>query len=621
MSKKNEICKMQKKILFLIVILFLSMTNIDAQNVKYEIRIPNPKNHYAEVLIQTIASEKGVTKISMPVWTPGSYLVREFAKNVEAVSCDVNSRAIEVNKLDKNTWSFPTKKGDKISFRYKVYCFELSVRTSFIDEDQALLNMGSVLMFVEGKEKLNGELTVLSPAGWNSVTSPMNVTSQDPIPNSPIERFMQFENFDELVDSPVQLGNFQTFEFEVSNVKHRVALVGKNNANIEKLKLDMQHICQTMTNIVGIHPCKSYTFIIQNVEAGGGGLEHKNGSTLMMSRFGYANTSSYQGLLGLVAHEYFHLWNVKRIRPVALGPFDYSNENYTKSLWIAEGITSYYDELALMRAGYISRQDFLNTLIGYINNHENRAGSKIATLHEMSWDAWIKEYRPSENSKNNSYSYYSKGLIIGALIDMTISKATNGNKSLDDVYKTLYNDFYLNTKKGKAKDGIGYTDEDFLNVCNKIAGVDLSADFNKWLATTESPDYLSIFKNLELDIKKVEANKFNWGSNCELSNGKTIVKYVRNPGPSLDLGLNVNDEIIALNGVRINNDLEATWMKLGRPESVEILINRGGLIRTLSAGFKGFNEIEFSITLNANQKSNEYWLTEGAVQKWLKVTK
>lgn len=597
------------------------MTNIEAQNVKYEIRIPNPKNHYAEVLIQTIASEKGNTKISMPIWTPGSYLVREFAKNIESVSCDINNSSIQVNKIDKNTWSFPTKKGDKISFRYKVYCFELSVRTSFIDEDQALLNMASVCMFIEGQEKKPGELTIVSPEGWNSFTSPLQGVSSEPIKNTLNDIFITFENYDELIDSPVQLGNFQTFEFEVSNIKHHVALVGKNNANIEKLKLDMQHICQTMTNIIDVHPCKSYTFIIQNVEAGGGGLEHKNGSTLMMSRFGYSAPSSYQGLLGLVAHEYFHLWNVKRIRPVALGPFDYNNENYTKSLWIAEGITSYYDELALMRAGYVSRQDFLNTLMTYINNHENRAGSKIATLHEMSWDAWIKEYRPSENSKNNSYSYYSKGLIIGALIDMTISKATNGKKSLDDVYKALYNDFYLKTKKGKVKEGMGYTDEDFLNVCNKIAGVDLSADFNKWLATTESPDYSSIFKNLELDIKKVEANKFNWGLNYELSNGKTIVKYVRNQGPALDLGINVNDEIIAINGVRVNNDLESTWLKLGKPDNIEIIINRAGLLRTLTGRFLGFNEIEYTILLNANQKTNDYWLSEGAVQKWLKVTK
>jgi predicted metalloprotease with PDZ domain len=612
---------MQKKVLFLFVIIFSSMTNIEAQNVKYEIRIPNPKNHYAEVLIQTIANEKGNVKISMPVWTPGSYLIREFAKNIESVSCDINNSSIQVNKVDKNTWSFPTKKGDKISFRYKVYCFELSVRTSFIDEDQALLNMASVCMFIEGQEKKPGELTIVSPEGWNSFTSPLQGVSSEPIKNTLNDIFITFENYDELIDSPVQLGNFQIFEFEVSNIKHHVALVGKNNANIEKLKLDMQRICQTMTNIIGIHPCKSYTFIIQNVEAGGGGLEHKNGSTLMMSRFGYSIPSSYQGLLGLVAHEYFHLWNVKRIRPIALGPFDYNNENYTKSLWIAEGITSYYDELALMRAGYVSRQDFLNTLMTYINNHENRAGSKIATLHEMSWDAWIKEYRPSENSKNNSYSYYSKGLIIGALLDMTISKATNGKKSLDDVYKALYNDFYLNTKKGKVKEGMGYTDDDFLNVCNKLAGVDLSADFNKWLASTESPDYSSIFKNLELDIKKVEANKFNWGLNYELSNGKTIVKYVRNQGPALDLGINVNDEIISINGVRVNNDLESTWLKLGKPDNIEIIINRAGLLRTLTGRFIGFSEIEYTILLNSNQKTNEYWLSEGAVQKWLKVTK
>ena len=612
---------MLKRVLFLILLFSTLMTDITAQIVKYEIRIPNSKSHYAEVLIQTIASEKGVTKISMPVWTPGSYLVREFAKNVESVSCDVNNQSIELNKIDKNTWAIPSKKGDQISFRYRVYCFELSVRTSFIDEDQALLNMASVLMFVEGKEKLPGQLTIISPAGWMSIASPMSFITQDPMSSRPTELSFQFENYDELVDSPVQLGNFETFKFKVGNVAHSVAMVGNHNADINKLKSDMQHICQTMTNIVGVHPCKDYTFIIQNVEAGGGGLEHKNGSTLMMSRFGYVNPSSYQGLLGLVAHEYFHLWNVKRIRPVALGPFDYNNENYTKSLWIAEGITSYYDELALMRAGYVSRQDFLNTLSNYINNHENRAGSKVATLHEMSWDAWIKEYRPSENSKNNSYSYYSKGLIIGALLDMTISKATNGKKSLDDVYKVLYTDFYLNTKKGKEKDGLGYTDADFLAVCNKVSGVDLSADFKKWLTTTESPDYLSIFKNLELDIKKIESNKNNWGITNELSNGKTIVKYVRTPGPSLNLGLNVNDEIISLNGVRVNNDIDQVWQKLRKPKEVEILICRNGLIRTLKGTFNGLEEVEYTINLSNNQKNSDYWNSEGGIQKWLMVQK
>jgi predicted metalloprotease with PDZ domain len=372
-------------------------------------------------------------------------------------------------------------------------------------------------------------------------------------------------------------------------------MVGIHNANIDKLKIDMQNICQTMVNIIDEMPCKTYTFIIQNVEAGGGGLEHKNGSTLMMSRFNYTNAQSYQGLLGLIAHEYFHLWNVKRIRPVALGPFDYNNENYTKSLWIAEGITSYFDELALMRAGYISKQDFLNTLTGYINNHENRAGSKIATLHELSWDAWIKEYRPNENSKNNSYSYYSKGLIIGALLDMTICKSTNGKKSLDDVFKTLYKDFYLNNKK--SKDGIGYTDEDFLNVCNKVAGVELNADFNIWLTTTISPDYVGIFNNLDIQSKKQEINRNSWGLNYETSNGKTIVKYVRNPGPSNLLGINVNDELIALNGVRLNNDLEQVWNKLGKPSKVSLTISRSGLMREISGNFKGLQEVEYTFLL------------------------
>jgi predicted metalloprotease with PDZ domain len=606
---------MRKTTILVFLFLFITMTELSGQTVDYSIRIPDPKNHYAQVSMNYTAQEKGLVKVSMPVWTPGSYLVREFAKNIETVTIEINGKSINVSKSDKNTWSFPAKKGDKIFFQYNVYCYEMSVRTSYIDEDQALLNLASVCAFIEGKEKTNIHCMVELPGPWNDFVSHVDLISADRTKGAPLEVLLTFENFDEMVDSPIQLGNFETFNFNVNNVPHRVAMVGIHNANIEKLKVDMQNICQTMVNIIDEMPCKTYTFIIQNVEAGGGGLEHKNGSTLMMSRFNYTNAQSYQGLLGLIAHEYFHLWNVKRIRPVALGPFDYNNENYTKSLWIAEGITSYFDELALMRAGYISKQDFLNTLTGYINNHENRAGSKIATLHELSWDAWIKEYRPNENSKNNSYSYYSKGLIIGALLDMTICKSTNGKKSLDDVFKTLYKDFYLNNKK--SKDGIGYTDEDFLNVCNKVAGVELNADFNIWLTTTISPDYVGIFNNLDIQSKKQEINRNSWGLNYETSNGKTIVKYVRNPGPSNLLGINVNDELIALNGVRLNNDLEQVWNKLGKPSKVSLTISRSGLMREISGNFKGLQEVEYTFLLGEKQMNKEFWSQTGALQKWL----
>ncbi len=606
-----------RKTIFLVFLFSISiMTELSGQTIDYSIRIPDPKNHYATVIINYTSQEKGMVKISMPAWTPGSYLIREFAKNVESAALEINGKTVNVFKTDKNTWSFPAKKGDKIKFQYNIYCYEMSVRTSYIDEDQALLNLASVCAFIEGKEKTGIRCMVELPGSWNNIISHVDVISSERIKGAPLETLLTFENFDEMVDSPIQLGNFDIFNFNVNNVIHRVAMVGMHNANIDKLKVDMQNICQTMVNIIGEMPCKNYTFIIQNVETGGGGLEHKNGSTLMMTRFNYTNAQSYQGLLGLVAHEYFHLWNVKRIRPVALGPFDYNNENYTKSLWIAEGITSYFDELALMRAGYITKQDFLNTLASYINNHENRAGSKIATLHEMSWDAWIKEYRPNENSKNNSYSNYSKGLIIGALLDMTICKSTNGKKSLDDVFKMLYKDFYLNQKK--SKDGIGYTDEDFLNVCNKVAGVDLNADFNNWLSTTITPDYVGMFNNLEILSKKQEINRNSWGINYELSNGKTIVKYVRNPGPSTLLGINVNDELIALNGIRINNDLEQIWNKLGKPSNVSLTISRSGLMREIKGTFSGLKEIEYTFSLGEKQINKDFWIQQGALQKWLK---
>lgn len=608
--KKTEICSMKLKH-FLFFIVFMSSLTSSAQGLNYYISFPNPNNHLAKVKIDYVSESKSKLHFKLPVWTPGSYLVREFSRNIEQVTVSINGKVEIPQKLDKNTWEISAKKGDRIQLSYFVYCFELSVRTSFIDIDHALLNGASVFMYLEGKEHLSGQIHLEMPKQWKASQSSLNAGNT--------ENSFSYSNYDELVDSPIILGNFEEFSFDVLGIPHIVSMIGLHNANLEVLKKDMQNMCLTMSRIVDEHPCKKYHFIVENVESGGGGLEHKNGSTLMMSRFAYNNSTSYQSFLGLVAHEYFHLWNVKRIRPVALGPFKYDTENYTKSLWIAEGITSYYDELALLRSGLINQQQYLNNLSSTINNQENRFGNKIATLHEMSFDAWIKEYRPNENSKNNSYSYYSKGAIIGALLDMSIQKATNGKRGLDDVMKKLYHDFYKNIKKGP--DGIGYTESEFRSICNEVAGVDLSADFNKWLESTESPDYSSIFNAIGIDTKVIQKSKGSWGLNTDLQNGRTIVKYVRNEGTGINLGINVNDEIISLNGVRVNNDLEAVWQKLNTPKEIELIINRNGLIKILKGTYLEFSEFEISLKIPKNSENPEFWKQNGALQHWLRQDK
>jgi len=626
--------------------------------VHYTIAITDPKSHYAEVTLRLEDLKPGSLDIYMPVWTPGSYLVREFAKNVESVSARGLSldeskmvfaeeplnfgSPITPNKLDKNTWRLTIPKGvTAVEFRYSVYCFELSVRTSFIDDDQALLNMASVLMTVKGSEHLGGDLAIDYPVRWFKTATALDQSSYEsavdreytPAELGSMMRHADFTypNFDDLVDAPVQLGNFPVFKFDVNGIPHEVAMVGRNNADLEKLRDDMQLMCRTMAKVVNDHPCKRYTFIVQNVEAGGGGLEHKNSTVLMMSRWAYTDAARYKGFLGLVAHEYFHLWNVKRIRPAELGPFNYRQENYTDLLWLAEGITSYYDEIALMRAGIVTRKEFLSTMAGYVNAHENRMGARVATISEMSHDAWIKEYRPNENSKNSTYSYYSKGVIVGFLFDAWIAANTNGSKHLDDVMQYLWRTHYKN--KALGEEGKGITEKEFIDAVKTViitgngnpeTGIGTGKSFDQFakqlLHSTEIPDYAALTKMAGIDTKITESQSKKFGLTCESSNGRTLVKgiHAHPTAAGFQLGVNVNDELIAVNGVRIENNIDDLYLKIGEPKEITLLVNRAGLLRECSGIFSTFPEVKYEFMLPATAKGDEFWEANGALQTLLK---
>ena len=626
--------------------------------VHYTIAITDPKSHYADVTLRLEELTPGTVDVYMPVWTPGSYLVREFAKNVESVGAiGLNSdeskmvftekpanfgTPIAHNKLDKNTWRLTIPKNvAAVEFRYNVYCLELSVRTSFIDEDQALLNMASVLMTVKGSEHLGGDLAIDHPVRWFNYATALDddKESNHNVVDYPsgewlretketIRKAFTYPNFDDLVDAPVQLGNFYFFTFDVDGIPHEVAMVGRNNADLEKLRDDMQLMCRTMAKVVNDHPCKRYTFIVQNVENGGGGLEHKNSTVLMMSRWAYTDAARYKGFLGLVAHEYFHLWNVKRIRPAELGPFNYRQENYTDLLWLAEGITSYYDEIALMRAGIVTRKEFLGTMAGYVNAHENRMGARVATISEMSHDAWIKEYRPNENSKNSTYSYYSKGVIVGFLFDAWIAASTNGSKHLDDVMQYLWRTHYKN--KALGEEGAGITEKDFLNAVKTVilsgpeTGVATKMSFDQFakqlLHSTDIPDYSALLKAAGIDTKITESQSKKFGLTCELSNGKTVVKgiHAHPTAAGFQLGVNVNDELIALNGVRIENNIDDLFLKLGEPKELTLVVNRTGLLREFKGNFTAYPETKYEFLLPATAKGDDFWEGAGAIQTLLK---
>jgi predicted metalloprotease with PDZ domain len=532
----------------------------------------------------------------MPVWTPGSYLIREFEKSVESVEANFGSKSALVEHIDKNTWRIATKNKKFLEFSYAVYANEISVRTSFIDDAHAFLHNSSLLMCIDELKDLEGTVVLNFPKKWAKVSTALKPFTQ--------ENCFIFESYDGLADSPIEIGNQQEYNFHVMDVKHTLVMVGENNCDMPRFIADLEKVCNTMGQIVGQHPCENYVMIVQNVESGGGGLEHKNSCCVMMNRWNYTNEENYKDFLGLCAHEYFHLWNVKRIRPIELGPFNYNTENYTRQLWVAEGITSYYESLALVRAGFTTRQQFLENLATEITNLENQPGARVQTLAESSFDAWIKAYRPNENSKNTTISYYTKGMIVAALLDAKICACTKGKKNLDAVMKKLYSDFYLQKKRG-------FSENEFKQTATAIAGCDLSDFIQTHVYSVVEPDYENIFKSAGLKLTKIIENKFDLGLTCATEDGKTIVKYVNSQSASWLGGINVNDVLIALNSVNIKNNVNEVFEGIGHPTKLNFTIVRSGLIREITFDFHPLIAKKYTLQI-ANLKSE-------ALIKWLGI--
>jgi predicted metalloprotease with PDZ domain len=533
----------------------------------------------------------------MPVWAPGSYLVREFARNVDLVKAfDENNNAIEVTKCDKNTWKISKGKAKKITVKYEVYAFELSVRTSFLDDTHGFVSGSGVFMYVEGHKNQSGSLQVYPYTTFGTITTALEKGDS--------ENSFVFNNYDQLVDCPLEIGNQIQFSFNSAGTEHNVAIYGKGNFDVDQLKIDMAKITQAATNVFGQNPNKKYTFIIHNVVDGQGGLEHTNSTVLSVNRWTFAG-SKYIGFLSLVAHEYFHLWNVKRIRPIELGPFDYDKENYTSLLWVMEGFTSYYDELLLLRAGYYTKDEFLNKLFGTINYVEGTPGTRVQPVAHASFDAWIKAYRPDENSRNSTMSYYSKGTIIAALLDAMIIEKYDGKKCLDHFMQRVYSEYY--EKKGR-----GFSENEFKKELELFLGRNLDEFYAKYINGVEIPNYNDFFSKIGLNVNYSGKTEASVGMFITENNGKTIVRGIVSNSAAEDAGISVNDEIIGCNGMRADkSSLEDYFKGVQEGELIEILFARdqelfSTEIKVTSKEIPRF-EMKFNDDKSTHEKFN-YWL-------------
>jgi predicted metalloprotease with PDZ domain len=570
---------MKKQLLLTCFLAFLLSNTFAAPKLSYVLSMDEPHTHYFDVEMRiTDLDKREYLDIKMPVWTPGSYLIREYAKNVE--SFQANEGKLKTEKINKNTWRVYLQSSRDIRITYKVYAYELSVRTSFLDDSHGYLNGASIFMFPAQMLDLPSTLTVKPYQGWTEVS-----TGLESVKGAKYQ--YSAPNYDILVDSPIEIGTQKVLTFTANNVPHKVAMYGDANYSAERLLSDMKKITEEATTVVGEHPCKDYLFIVHNIVGGGGGLEHLNSTTLQASRTGYQFEPSYTGFLNLVAHEYFHLWNVKRIRPKALGPFDYENENYTHLLWVSEGFTSFYGNYLLRRTQLITPDQYINMLTTEINGVENAPGNRVQSVAESSWDAWIKYYRPNENSGNASISYYSKGSMLGNLLNLALLNSTKGQKNLDHVMRYLWEEYYKKQKRG-------FTDEEFQKAVELVAGKSMEDFFTKYVFGTELIDFNAFFNPVGLQLVDYNRGKNDpyLGIATSMSGGKLTVSSVMRGTSAYKGGLNANDELIALDGVRLTDDINRLISTKKVGDKVKLTVNRGGDLK------------ELDITLNRNFNSS-----------------
>jgi predicted metalloprotease with PDZ domain len=543
-----------------------------APEISYTVSMPKPWTHLLEVEMRLEwAQMPAKAELKMPVWTPGSYLVREYARHVQNFSAaNASGNNLTWDKINKNTWQIDTNGAKTIVVKYRVYSNELTVRTNELNDEHAFFNNAALLMFPKDQLKAASTVKVVPFGNWKVATGLPKVENQT--------NTFRAENFDVLYDSPFEVSDFKEFVFNVQGKPHRYVVTGEGNYDLKKMAADTEKIITEASKIFGDLPYSDYTFIV-NLR-GGGGLEHLNSTALQWNRFGFAPRARYNAFLNLVAHEFFHLWNVKRIRPDALGPFDYENENYTKLLWVAEGATAYYEGVLLRRAGLISDKEFFDARVSLIQQLQERPGRFETSVEDASLDAWIKYYRPDENSINNQISYYDKGEIVNMMLDVTIRTASNGTKSLDDVMRHLYDEF--------AKKGRNFTPEDYQKISEMMAGKSLDDFFSKYVRGTEEIDYNAILQGVGVQLK-AEANnagKSYIGANFAEEDGRLTIRSIPADTPAYEQGLNTGDQIVAVDGNRASQAFLTAY--IGEKKA-------GDKVRLTIFRFDRLRDIEFTL--------------------------
>ena len=451
--------------------------------VRHDVRVASLHGHRYAVCL-TIARPAAMQRVSLPAWIPGSYLIREFARHLLPLHATQGGTARACRQIDKSTWDIDCDPRRPLVLRYEAYAFDASVRTAWLDGERGFFNGTSLLLRVHGQEQVTHELCVHAPPqrrDWQLATAmtPVQVDARG------FGRW-RADDYDELVDHPVTLGAFWSGSFKAGGVPHRLVVTGAPPAfDGARLLRDTQKICETAIRLwhgAKAPPQRHYLFMLNAVDDGYGGLEHRASTALICGRRDLPRHDApasaaqvgdgYLTLLGLISHEYFHTWNVKRLRPAEFTRYDYQQENYTRLLWFFEGFTSYYDDLLLRRAGLLDDAGYLKLLNKTINQVLQTPGRAVQSVAQASFDAWVKYYRPDENTPNATVSYYTKGALVALCLDLSLRR--EGHTTLDAVMRALW----TRCQAGPMRE------DDLLAVLADLGGRDFSPELADWVRGT-----------------------------------------------------------------------------------------------------------------------------------------
>jgi predicted metalloprotease with PDZ domain len=578
--------------------------------VQYTIVPKDLAGHLFNVTVTVAEPSPEGQVFTLPAWIPGSYMIREFARNIVRIRAESggaqSGETVRLAKLDKHSWQAAPVAGP-LTVHYEVYAWDLSVRAAHLDQTHGFFNGTSVFLRVVGQEARPHLVDIQRPGdaaarNWRVATS---------LPEAGARRHgfgtYAAADYDELVDHPVEMGEFALGGFTAHGIRHDIVITGRvPNLDMARLEKDLKAICETQIAFFEPKtkkaPMDRYVFLTMVVGDGYGGLEHRASTALICARTDLPTTAApktaepnegYVKFLGLCSHEYFHTWNVKRIKPAVFAPYDLQVENYTPLLWLFEGFTSYYDDLMLVRSGIISEATYFKLLGKTVGSVLRGTGRTKQSIADSSFDAWSKYYRQDENAPNAIISYYTKGSLVGLAFDLTIRAKTGGAKSLDDVMLALWDRFGRDFYKGDAKGGRGVTEQEVESLFDEVSGVRLKAIFERYIRGTEDIPLAKLYAPFSV---KVTEERKNGKPSLDAGIGRDAagvkLTQVHEGGAAHQAGLSAGDVLIAVDGLRVN----------GNPSNLDQLLARYRVDDTVAVhAFRRDELMTFDVTLQGDR--------------------